>query len=122
MPSAASWARRHTADILTRWGIPDLVDDCCIVVSELVSNAVRHAAPDGTPAVCRLVLKLLAEGVSVEVWDPSPNGDVCVREADTLSESGRGLAIAAALCGAPPVTFVVPGVGKAVVAVIPRCY
>jgi len=122
MPNAASWARRHTADILARWGIPELIDDCCTVVSELVSNAVRHAAPDSSPAVCRLVLKLLAEGLSVEVWDPSPNGDVCVREAETLSESGRGLASVAALCGAPPVTFAVPGVGKAVVAVIPRCY
>jgi len=120
MPSAASWARRHTADILTRWGIPELVDDCCTVVSELVSNAVRHAAPDSSPAVCRLVLKLLAEGVSVEVWDPSQDGDVCVREADALSESGRGLAIVAALCGAPPLVFAGPGDGKAVVAVVKR--
>jgi len=121
MPSAASWARRHTADILARWGVPELVDDCCTVVSELVSNAVRHAALDGGPAVCRLVLKLLAEGVSVEVWDPSPDGNVCVREPKALSESGRGLAIVAALCGAPPLLSAAPGNGKAVVAVIPRC-
>lgn len=119
-PSAAGWARRHTADILARWDIPELIDDCCTVVSELVSNALRHAAPDGGPAICRLVLKLLAEGVSVEVWDPSPDGDVCVREADALAESGRGLAIVAALCGAPPLVFAVPGDGKAVVAVLPR--
>ena len=119
MPNAASWARRHTADIVARWGVPELIDDCCTVVSELVSNAVRHAAPDDRPAVCRLVLTLLTEGVSIEVWDPLGDEDICVREVDALSESGRGLAIVAALCGASPVIFAVPGDGKAVVAVVP---
>ena len=119
-PTAAGWARRHTADVLARWGVPELTDNCCLVVSELVGNAVRHAGPDRTPAVCRLVLKLLVGGVSVEVWDPSPDAVVSVREVDALSESGRGLAIVAALCGAPPVVFVAPGSGKTVVAVLPR--
>ena len=119
-PTAAGWARRHTADILARWGVPDLTDDCCLVVSELVGNAVRHAGSDGAPALCRLVLRLLVDAVSVEVWDPSPDADVSVREVDELSESGRGLAIVAALCGAPPVVFAAPGDGKTIVAVVPR--
>lgn len=119
-PAAARWARRHTADILARWGLPELADDCCLVVSELIGNAVKHAVPDGEPAVCRLVLKLFSDVVCVEVWDPSPDADVQPCEAEALSESGRGLAIVTALCGTPPVVFVVPGGGKTVVAVMSR--
>ncbi|WP_323746119.1 ATP-binding protein [Catenulispora pinisilvae] len=119
-PTAAGWARRHTADVLARWGLSELADDCCLVVSELVVNAIRHAVPSGPPVVCRLVLKLYADLISVEVWDPSSESDLRPRVEGALSESGRGLAIVAALCGAPPVVFTVPGGGKTVVAVVPR--
>ena len=119
-PTAAAWARRHTTDVLARWGLPELADDCCLVVSELIGNAVTHAVPGRDPTVCRLVLKLFSDAVCVEVWDPSPNTNVRLREADVLSESGRGLAIVTALCGTPPLVFAVPGAGKTVVAVIPR--
>ena len=97
-----------------------MTDDCCLVVSELVGNVVKHAAPDGDQAVCRLVLKLCADAVCVEVWDPWPDTDVRSCEADLLSESGRGLAIVTELCGTPPLVFTVPGHGKTVVAVIGR--
>lgn len=119
-PTAAGWARRHTADVLARWGLPELADDCCLVVSELIGNAVRHVASGGDPAVCRLVLKLFSDAVCVEVWDPSPDADVRPREGELLSESGRGLAIVTALCCTPPLVFEVPGGGKTVVAIIPR--
>jgi hypothetical protein len=66
-----------------------------------------------------LVLKLFSDAVCVEVWDPSPDADVRPREAELLSESGRGLAIVTALCGTPPLVFAMPGVGKTVVAIIP---
>lgn len=120
-PTAAGWARRHTADVLGRWGLSDLADDCCLVVSELVTNVVRHAAPHDEPAACRLVLKLYVEAVAVEVWDPSSDTDLCPREENTLSESGRGLAIVTELCGAPPAVFAMSGGGKTVVAIIPYC-
>jgi anti-sigma regulatory factor (Ser/Thr protein kinase) len=118
--TAAGWARRHTADVLTRWGLPELADDCCLVVSELVSNTVRHVVPSGARSTCRLVLKLYPDAVSVEVWDPSPDIGLRPHEEDVLSESGRGLAIVAALCDTPPTVFATPGEGKVVVAVIPR--
>ncbi|MEY9859766.1 anti-sigma regulatory factor (Ser/Thr protein kinase) [Catenulispora sp. GAS73] len=118
--TAAGWARRHTADVLAQWGLPELADDCCLVVSELVGNAVQHAVPIGTPATCRLVLKLYTDALSVEVWDPSPDACLHPREEDVLAESGRGLAIVAALCGTPPRVFTTPGEGKTVVAVLPR--
>ena len=119
-PTAAGWARRHTADVLAQWGLPEMADDCCLVVSELIGNAVRHATSGTGLAVCRLVLKLFSDAVCVEVWDPSPDADVRPRETEPLSESGRGLAIVTALCGRPPLVFAVPGGGKTVVAVIPR--
>ena len=90
------------------------------MVSELIGNVVRHASPSPGPAVCRLVLKLSADPVSSEVSDSSPDGDIRIHEADVLDETGRGLAIVAAVCGTPPLVFAVPGDGKTVVAVIPR--
>lgn len=96
-------------------------DDVCLVVSELVGNAVRHAAADdGTPAACRLVLKLFPDAVAVEVSDHA-GGTVARRgEDDPLSEAGRGLAIVEALCGSPVLVYTNPGEGKTVVAVLPR--
>ncbi len=86
----------------------------------MVGNAVQHAVPDGALATCRLVLKLYTDVVSVEVWDPSPDAFLRLREEDVLAESGRGLAIVTALCDAPLLVFAMPGEGKTVVAVLPR--
>lgn len=120
-PSAAGWARRHSADALKRWGVEEMTDDVCMVVSELVGNAVRHAVtPEEPSATCRLVLKLFVDVLSVEVWDPSPGAVAPVAQDDLLSESGRGLAIVDALCVAPPIAFDSPGIGKTIVAVLPR--
>ena len=120
-PSAAGWARRHSADVLERWGVKQMTDDVCLVVSELVGNAVQHAVtPKVAPATCRLVLKLFVDALSVEVWDPSPGAVAPVAQDDVLSESGRGLAIVQALCLAPPLAFSGPGIGKTVVAILPR--
>lgn len=51
-------ARRFAGKTLDAWGVPQLADDLFLVVSELVTNAVRHGvglaaqdpAPDGTLA------------------------------------------------------------------------
>lgn len=120
-PTAAAWARRHTADVLGRWGVAEMTEDVCLVVSELVGNAVRHAVTPETAAVsCRLVLKLFVDVLAVEVWDPSPSIVAPVVQNDPLSESGRGLAIVEAVCGAPVLVYTEPGAGKTVVAVVPR--
>lgn len=70
-PSAAGWARRHTADVLKHWGLEDLTWSACQVVSELVTNVIIHTNPNrfGTAASCRLTLKLLCDALAIEVWD-----------------------------------------------------
>lgn len=55
-PAAASHARRFVARTLTEWGLPSLVSDAALAVSELVTNAILHAR---TPIV---VTVAVAEG------------------------------------------------------------
>ncbi|MEW2555508.1 ATP-binding protein [Streptomyces zhihengii] len=41
-PESAASARRLVRTALSAWGLADLADDAALIVSELVSNAVRH--------------------------------------------------------------------------------
>ncbi|MFC6084886.1 ATP-binding protein [Sphaerisporangium aureirubrum] len=88
-------ARDVTRTTLRRWGFDQIGDDAALVVSELVTNAVRytrHAALhfDGQPII--LMLLRLAPHVLLAVSDPS---DEIPRpkEPDFISEHGRGLYI-----------------------------
>jgi anti-sigma regulatory factor (Ser/Thr protein kinase) len=120
--TAAGWARRHVVEVLLRWSASELADDAALIASELVANAFIHATVPAGTSSCRLVLKLYVEQLAIEVWDPVPVPPEAVRprDVDETTESGRGLAIVTALCGSPPLVFVEPGRGKAVIAVIPR--
>ncbi|MFE4089535.1 ATP-binding protein, partial [Streptomyces sp. YIM B13502] len=42
-------ARRFTRGTLDQWHLGDRFDDVCLVVSELVTNALRHALPANAP-------------------------------------------------------------------------
>ena len=44
-PGSVSAARRFTTLTMTRWGLAERGDDVAIVVSELLSNALRHGLP-----------------------------------------------------------------------------
>ncbi|MEV4246166.1 ATP-binding protein [Streptosporangium canum] len=77
-----------------------------LVVSELVTNAVRHARPGvtGRAAVDPLVLRLVAYGglLRVEVMDAGLTIEAPRVRADPaclLTEGGRGLAIVSELSG-----------------------
>ncbi|WP_424528805.1 ATP-binding protein [Sphaerisporangium viridialbum] len=78
-------ARDFTVTTLNNWGLDELTCDARLVVSELVSNAVRHA---GEPTRLRLLHR--ASHVVCAVFDPEDRPPV-VTEADHLAESGRGL-------------------------------
>lgn len=123
--SAPAWARRHTADVLERWDARDVEWAACLVVSELVTNVVRHAGrrADGIPAPCGLTLRLGPDELAVEVWDPSPElapQPPGGRDRPALKESGRGLEIVAALASRPPALHRHPAQGKTIVAVLAR--
>ncbi|WP_251095871.1 sodium/proline symporter PutP [Streptomyces sp. Caat 7-52] len=87
-PAAVAHARDLAAGKLTEWGIPDLTFTTELIVSELVTNAIRHA----TGPVC---LRLIRErGLICEVSDASSTSPR-LRHARTTDEGGRGLLIVA---------------------------
>ncbi|WP_405086420.1 ATP-binding protein [Microbispora sp. NBC_01389] len=88
-------ARDVTRTTLQRWGLPELGDDAALVVSELVTNAVRYAlypARRTTGHPITLTLLLLAPHVLLAVSDPSDKAPAPVQP-DFVSEHGRGLYI-----------------------------
>jgi len=89
-PEAASRARAVVNDELGRAVPPRILEDATLLVSELVSNAVRHAPRGGIPEV-ELLLKIDARRVRVAVSDPGA-GFVADPRLPTASESsGWGL-------------------------------
>ncbi|MFJ3308235.1 SpoIIE family protein phosphatase [Streptomyces sp. NPDC086549] len=89
-PVSAGRARELVADRLTDWGLEDLVFSTELVVSELVTNAVRYA--EGP-----LLLRLIRDRTLVcEVADASHTAPHPRHSADD-DEGGRGLLIVARL-------------------------
>ncbi|MDF2254422.1 ATP-binding protein [Streptantibioticus ferralitis] len=85
-PESASTARRLTLAVLRLWALPQLGEDCELLVSELVGNAVRH-----TGARTFGLRMLRRRGwIRVEVRDPS-RALPCLLPVRELDTSGRGL-------------------------------
>ncbi|MGW0995857.1 ATP-binding protein [Streptomyces sp. NPDC002520] len=106
-------ARHFTRDTLDRWDVGDHFDDICLVVSELVTNALRHGLPDarhpsdeapraaafdpadpacaGQPPCVRLHLMRWTGRLVCAVRDPSHETPVPRDSDDFSAESGRGL-------------------------------
>lgn len=90
-------ARRHVACLLADVAEADgdHVDEVVLAVSELVTNAIRHAVGEG-PLSVRLVVR--PRWTHLCVADPDPTVPVPAPiPGDDLSLSGRGLAIVAEL-------------------------
>lgn len=106
---APGQARQRTREVLLAWRLPTLIDSVMLVVSELVTNAVRY----GRPPVF-LVLRRRPDRVEIDVHDGDPGApDRVLDPAGELDESGRGLAITQAL--AADVGWAhIPGDGKVV--------
>ncbi|XVQ14030.1 ATP-binding protein [Spirillospora sp. CA-255316] len=109
LPGAAGAARRFTAARLRKWGLDALVEDCELVASELVTNAVQAVAYGSVPAAgaagagepppdVRLLLRLTPGRLLCEVWDPVDARPVPAAAA-TFDECGRGLLLVASLAG-----------------------
>jgi len=96
-------ARAFTLRTLQKWGAPDRADDAAAVVTELMTNALRHALPvppadDETPSGWPIRLGLADPGPCVicAVADPSPRAPA-PRQPDWQDEAGRGLLVVASL-------------------------
>jgi PAS domain S-box-containing protein len=89
-PSVVADARARAARQLADWGLEDITDTTELLVSELVTNAIRHAHD---PVQLRIIL----DGVlSCEVFDGSSSAPQ-LRRADRYDEDGRGLMLVAQL-------------------------
>jgi Histidine kinase-like ATPase domain len=98
--SRVHMARDFTVATLRWWGVAERCDDIATVVSELLTNALRHALPasGGTRAGWPVQLGLLQPGdcVVCAVADPSQAAPA-PRQPEYFSETGRGLQVIAAL-------------------------
>ncbi|WP_407077466.1 SpoIIE family protein phosphatase [Streptomyces sp. SCSIO 30461] len=90
-PAIVAQARHHAADQLLTWQIPDSTYVTELIVSELVTNAIRY----GTPPI-RLRLLRHDDTLTTEVSDTS-NTSPHLRRARTYDEGGRGLLLIAQL-------------------------
>ncbi len=91
-PTCVRAARHAAAAAVAGWAVrPGVAEEACLVVSELVTNALTHGRSDAQ-------LRLLHEGsyLRVEVADEDTRLPVLVAP-DAQSLSGRGLSLVASL-------------------------
>lgn len=110
-------ARRELAAALDAWELPALRDAASLVLSELVTNAIRHARrPAGHLIETRLV-RLPGERIRIEVHDASTERPE-MRGSSETDEGGRGLLMVDVVTGHQWGVSSRPGIGKAVWAVV----
>ena len=99
LPAAgrAPWvARQVTRETLAAWRVGHLEETAVLLISELVTNAVRHARP-GRLAMA-LYMEADGERLRIEVHDADPH-EPRQRAPGALDESGFGLLLVEALAG-----------------------
>lgn len=123
LPTSPFWARRYTRLFLDscREISPDTAETAELIVSELVTNAVRYA---GEPAgitqhpqrtavsLIALSLRNFREVLLIEVYDTDSNPPI-LSSIDDSAENGRGLMLVDALSKEWSYSFP-PGGGKIV--------
>ncbi|MET9434155.1 ATP-binding protein [Streptomyces sp. NPDC006551] len=95
---AVRGARKFTRTTLAQWELTDRFDDVALVVSELVTNALRHALPadapqeEGQNPPVRLHLMRWTSRLVCAVRDPSHKSpEARGSDDDCAAEGGRGL-------------------------------
>jgi len=100
-PSSVPAARHLVHDDLVGRGLSDrLIEDCLVVVSELVANAIRHARgfpTDNGSRRVRLGWSVRSEQVWIAVTDSGGSGRPHVEHPSLVDTHGRGLAIVDAI-------------------------
>ena len=105
-------ARHVTKATLARWSLGEFYDDASVVVSELVTNAIRYGLSPGAGSLLRLVLVRYERQLVCMVTDPTDTAPK-MQEPDWVAETGRGLHIIEAMSRAWGWTPLLGG-GKAV--------
>lgn len=105
LPTTPYWARVLATDVLTGWGLLHLYETTELVVSELVTNAIKVSGVGVHPLsypgrrdVCCVGMRLLgnAHSVIVAVWDGDPRLPQATN-AGPDDEAGRGLLLVSSL-------------------------
>jgi serine/threonine-protein kinase RsbW len=91
---AAGLARQATREVLTSWRVPHLEETAVLLVSELVTNSVRHAHTRGSMLALRL--EMAGASLRIEVHDGDPRWPQPGTPAG-LDESGFGFVLVDAL-------------------------
>jgi len=100
---AIATARSFAFQTMHKWGVTDRADDVAAVVTELLTNAIRHALPQaqravGTVSPWPIKVGLLHPGSHVVCAIADPSAAVPeLREPDWHDESGRGLLVVSSL-------------------------
>lgn len=102
LPTAVPCARLHARQVLWEWGLAGLAETAELLVSELVTNAVKATAGRDRLLPVRLRLSSDKERLLIEVWDADPRPPVPASLAEDgmpalADEGGRGLFLVAAL-------------------------
>ena len=95
-PRSVSRARHDLVATLHRWGLEELAEAAELVLSELMTNAVRYGRVPGRKVGTQVVR--IPEGVRIEVHD-ARDSRPRVRAARAEDEHGRGLAMVDLLTG-----------------------
>lgn len=95
-PAAVPWARRLVRLMLLERGMEAYSDGASVLVTELVTNAVKASAGAAQGHVVRLWLVLGSSEVLIVVWDAIPQAPV-LGQADDSAERGRGLMLVEAI-------------------------
>ena len=102
LPGAVPCARLHARQLAWEWGLTGLAATAELLVSELVTNAVKTMAGQGNQAAVRLRLSSDNARFLIEVQDADPRPPVpkdlgADGLPDVQEEGGRGLFLVAAL-------------------------
>ncbi len=95
-PESVKAARDFTRATLWDWDLAVLSDLAELVVSELVTNALRHGIPSARTSAgdACVRLRLLGQAPFLMCMVTDPGGDIPVlRESQPAAESGRGLQV-----------------------------
>lgn len=105
-------ARHVTKATLDEWSLGEFYEDAAVVVSELVTNAIRYGLSRDAEEALRLVLVRYQCQLVCMVTDPADDAPK-MQEPDYVAETGRGLHIIEAMSRAWGWTPLLGG-GKAV--------